>query len=136
MNTDWLFLLKSDLVTCVALLYLYCGRLYDHFSLVSVMDDLSKNTASMGGHASDWSLAIHFHAFGWSLAWSLVYSFATLVHQVRDSWKSHLWKSQTASSNRPDKRLVACYIFCIEKSWSLVQLNVAYILTTFYQSYR
>ena len=28
-------------------------------------------TASAGGHASDWSLAIHFHTIGWSLAWSL-----------------------------------------------------------------
>ena len=28
--------------------------------------------ASAGDHASDWSLAIHFNAFGWSPAWSLV----------------------------------------------------------------
>ena len=53
----------------------------------------------MGGHASDWSLAIHSNAFGWSLAWLLVYSFNVLVYQVRGSWESHSWKSQTASSN-------------------------------------
>ena len=135
MNTDWLFFVEKRLGHLCSILYLYCGHLYGCFSLISVIDDLSKNTASTGGHASNWSLAIHFHAFSWSLAWSLVYSFTTLVHQVRDSWKSRFWKSQTASSNRPDKRLITCYIFCIGKSQLLVQLNVAYILTTFYQSY-
>ena len=89
--------------------------------------------ASMGSHASNWSLAIHSNAFGWSLAWSLVYLFNVLVPQVRGSWKSHSWESQTAFSNQPHKRLVTCYTFCIRKSRLLVQLNVAYILTEFYQ---
>ena len=52
----------------------------------------------MGGHASDWSVAIHSNAFGWLLAWLLVCLFDILVHQVRGSWES-----QTAFSNRPDK---------------------------------
>ena len=89
--------------------------------------------ASVGSHASDWSLAIHSNAFGWLLAWLLVYLFNVLVHQVRGSWKSRSWESQTAFSNQPDKRLVACYTFCIRKSRSLVQLNVPYILAGFYQ---
>ena len=46
----------------------------------------------MGGHASDWSLTIHSNAFGQSLAWSLVYLFDILVHQVRGSWESCSWK--------------------------------------------
>ena len=46
--------------------------------------------------------------------------------------KSLLGESNSFS-NRPDKRLVACYTFCTRKSQLLVQLNVAYILTGFYQ---
>ena len=87
----------------------------------------------MGGRASDWSLAIHSNAFGWSLAWSLVYSFNVLVYQVRGSWESRSWKSQTASSNRPDKRLVACYIFVLEKVGRLF-INVHVIVFSFFLS--
>ena len=47
-----------------------------------LIDDLS-SAASVGGHASDWSLAIYFHTMGWSLAGL----FGTLVHQVRGSGK-------------------------------------------------
>ena len=78
-----------------------CGQEKGHIVL--------SNTASAGGHASDWSLAIYFYAFGWSL----VYSLTTVIHRARDSWRSCFWKSQTDFSNRPDKRLVACYIFYI-----------------------
>ena len=47
-----------------------------------LIDDLS-SAASAGGHASNWSLAIHFYTMGWLLAWSLEGLFSTLVHQVR-----------------------------------------------------
>ena len=111
----------------VILLWSLEQSLYVLFSaLLIIINDLS-NTASVGGHASDWSLAIHFHAIGWSLVWSLVCLFGSLVHQVRDSRKSQSWKGQTAFSNRPGKRLVACYIFYIKMSWLLAQLNVAYL---------
>ena len=73
------------------------------FSALLIIINDSSNTASAGGHASDWSLAIHFHAIGWLLAWSLVCLFSSLVHQVRDSWKSQSWKGQTAFSNLPGK---------------------------------
>ena len=33
------------------------------------------DAASLGGRASDWLLVIHSNAFGWLLAWSLVYMF-------------------------------------------------------------
>ena len=39
-----------------------------------MIDDLSK-VALPGDHASDWSLAIHSNALGWSPVWSLVYVF-------------------------------------------------------------
>ena len=70
-----------------------------HFSVVAwanapcsiysllMINDLS-NAASVGGHASEWFLAIHSHAISWLLAWLLVCLFGTLVHQVRETWKS------------------------------------------------
>ena len=79
--------------------------------------DLS-NTSSVGSHASDWSLAIHFHTKGWSLAWLLACLFSTLVHQVRGSWKS---QAASAIDQASDwllaihfifKRLVACTTRC------------------------
>ena len=49
--------------------------------------------------------------------------FDILVHQVRGSWESHSLESQAAFTNT----------FCIRKSQSLVQLNVAHVLTELYQ---
>ena len=51
------------MVACMYLLSFYYGHLnghvYSSFSaLIIMINDLS-NTASSGGHASDWSLAIH-----------------------------------------------------------------------------
>ena len=40
------------------------GRLGSQFPL---------SVASVGGHASDWSLAVYLYVVGWSLAWSLVF---------------------------------------------------------------
>ena len=40
------------------------GRLGSQFPL---------SAASVGGHASDWSLVVHLYVMGWSLAWSLVF---------------------------------------------------------------
>ena len=60
-----------------------------------MISDLS-NAALVGSHATNWSLAIDSHAISWSLAWSLVCLFGTLVHQVRETWKSLSWKSLTA----------------------------------------
>ena len=97
------------------------------FSALLIIINNPSNTASVGSHASDGSLAIHFHTMGWSLAWSLACFFGALVHQVRGSWKSQSWKSQTAFDNQPGKQLVTCYIFHIKISWSLAQLNVAYL---------
>ena len=84
------------------------------------MDDLSKIQLQWVVMQVTDHLPFNPMLFGWSLAWSLVYSFNVLVHQVRGSWKS-----QTAFSNRPEKRLVACYTFYIRKSRLLDQLNVA-----------
>ena len=57
---------------------LLAGRLHGRFILINGLIDDMSSTASVGGHASDFSLAIHFHAIGWSLPWSL----ACLTHSL------------------------------------------------------
>ena len=124
--------------------------------------------ASAGDHASDWSLAIHFNAFGWSPAWSLCSCFASSTASVGGHTSD--W---SLCRSLPYYRLVACMVACVfghccdmpswgflekslleksnsfqqstrqvtgrllyilyGKSRSLVQLNVAYVLTALYR---
>ena len=89
------------------------------FWLVACMVACSRftsSTASAGGHASDWSLAIHFHIIGWSLAWSLVYSVTAAIHRAGDSWRSHFWKSQTALAIDQTSNWSFAIYFVLEKS--------------------
>ena len=60
-------------------------------ALLLLINDLS-NTASAGGHASDWLLAIHYNALAGHLHGRLS---IRLILWYFESWKSRSWKSQT-----------------------------------------
>ena len=85
--------------------------------------------ASVGGHASDWSLAVHLYVMGWSLAWSLVYLVTAVMCRAWDSWRSRFLEKSN-SFQQSTRQATGCLLYILYgKSRSLVQLNVAYFLT-------
>ena len=96
------------------------GRLCSRFPL---------SAASVGSHASDWSLAIHLYVMGWSLAWSLVYLVTAVIRRAWDSWGSRFLEK--SNSFQQSTRQVTGHLLYIlyGKSRLLVQLNVVCVLT-------
>ena len=117
------------------------------FVPVNRLINCMSGAASVGSHASNWSLAIHFHTIGWSLIWLLACLFSTLVLQVRGSWKSQSWKSQAASAiNQASdwslaihfilKRLVACTTRCsVCFNLNFIKVHVLFLISLSFISF-
>ena len=86
-----------------------------------------QNTALPGGHASDWSLAIHSNAVSWSLAWSLACLF-----DIKSGLPGKVASGKVKQLQAIDQTSDWSHaIHFTPGSQSLVQLNVANILTGF-----
>ena len=87
------------------------------------------SAASVGGHASDWSLAVHLYVMGWSLAWSLVYLVPVVIRWAWGSWGS-CFLEKSNSFQQSTRQVTGRLLYILYgKSQSLVQLNVTCLIT-------
>ena len=83
------------------------------------------SAASVGGHASDWSLVVYLHVVGWSL----VFFVTAMMPRAWDSWRSHFLE-RLNSFQQSTRQATGRLLYILQgKSQLLVQLNVAYFLT-------